>query len=444
MLEALTSRIISRTADFSLKLAQAEYFRRILIVGQPLDDPRQHLLVVANHPYGIQDAFLLKVAYTRPFFFVATAMNFQTRRGNQIKKRHLRGWFLRQCKVLPIVRSRAEGHMSDNTRTFRQAAQLIANGHALGIFAEGDSRGNQWNVLKLKTGAAQIALQVAELLQAQQGQLNIQVAGLTYTNWDQPFKSSVTLNFAEPFAVEPIDLGDRAALRAARKDITSRLTAIMRDVTVQIPQEHHGLAGKVAEFYSSEHVNDFERLRQVGRTVEGAIQHAPTECAELEQQLDQYLQLANKLHVYPGEERFASNPVSGLLLAIPTYIGYVLHLPVIWATRLTVPRETTKLHALGSKRVSWGILFTLLWYAVVAFAALLITRRWYGQPAVMWTGLGIFAMACCGVLASRKLRHVNLAWRRFAGSRRFKEYVHLGQQLSERLASLTRSGDAAS
>ncbi len=126
MLDTLTSEVISRSADFCLRLAQAEYFRRIIVVGAPLDDPQQYLLVVANHPYGIQDAFLLKVAYTRPFFFVATAMNFQSRVGDKIKKRHFRGWFLRQCKVLPIVRSRAEGHMSDNVKTFEQSARHIA------------------------------------------------------------------------------------------------------------------------------------------------------------------------------------------------------------------------------------------------------------------------------------------------------------------------------
>jgi 1-acyl-sn-glycerol-3-phosphate acyltransferase len=436
MFETFTSEVISRSADFCLRLAQAEYFRRIIVVGTPQDDPQQYLLVVANHPYGIQDAFLLKVAYTRPFFFVATAMNFQTRVGDEIKKRPFRGWFLRQCKVLPIVRSRAEGHMSDNVKTFEQAARHIANGHALGIFAEGDSRGNQWNLLKLKAGAAQIALQVAEILHRQHDRLNIQVAGLTYTNWDQPFKSSVTLNFATPFAVEPVDLQDRTAVRTARKNITSRLSDIMRAVTVQIPEEHHGLAGKVAEFYSTEDVNDFDRLRQVGLDVEEAMEHDPQQCKDLERQLDQYLQLANELHVYPGEERSASNPVSGLLLAVPTYIGYMLHLPIIWATRLAIPREKTKLHALGSKRVSWGIVFSLLWYVIVTALALTVTVKSYGRQAVPWVCLAIFTMACCGVLASRKLRQVNLTLRRVAGSARFKRYVHLGEQLTRRLSSI--------
>ena len=85
-------------------------------------------------------------------------MNFQTRQGDHIKRRRFLSWFLTQCKVLPIVRDRREGRLSDNIKTFEAAANHIAGGHALGIFAEGDSRGNQWNLLKLKAGAAEIAL----------------------------------------------------------------------------------------------------------------------------------------------------------------------------------------------------------------------------------------------------------------------------------------------
>jgi len=48
-------------------MAQPEYFRRIRIFGKPLNDPGEHLMVVANHPYGIQDAFLVSLAYTRSF-----------------------------------------------------------------------------------------------------------------------------------------------------------------------------------------------------------------------------------------------------------------------------------------------------------------------------------------------------------------------------------------
>lgn len=86
--------------------------------------------------------------------------------------------------------------------------------------------------------------------------------------------------------------------------------------------------------------------------------------------------------------------------------------------------------------MSWGIVFSLLWYVIVTAIALTVASKWYGRQAVPWVCLGIFGMACCGVLASRKLRQVNLTLRRLAGSSRFKRYVHLGEQLATRLSNI--------
>ena len=280
---------IYRTVYFCLRIAQPEYFRRIIIDGTPLDDQDTHLMVVANHPYGIQDAFLVSLCYTRPFYFVATAMNFQTREGDEIKPRRFRGWLLSKCHVLPIVRDRSEGHLAQNARTFAAAAERIATGNALGIFAEGDSRGNQWRLLKLKAGAAQIALQVADLLQEGTERLQLQVVGLTYTNWDRPFKSTVTLRLAEPFAVDPVDLRDKSAVRQARKEITDQLTDCMQGLTVHIPEEHQSLAGKIAQFYCVDQRNDFARLQEVGERVAQVSQPGSAQSNALERDLDEYL-----------------------------------------------------------------------------------------------------------------------------------------------------------
>ncbi len=426
--------LIYRTVVFCLRMCQPEFFRRVRLEGQPLDDPHQHLLVVANHPYGIQDAFLISLAYTRPFYFVATAMNFQRREGDRIKPRHLRGWFLRQCKVLPIVRNRSEGHMSENFQTFQTAAAQIAGGHALGIFAEGDSRGNQWGLLKLKSGAAQIALQVADLLRGRGSRLQVQVVGLTYTNWEQPFKSSVTLRFAAPFAVEPVDMDDRVALRSARKEITGRLTALMQAHTVQIPPEHRQLVGKIAQFYAVNRPSDYERLKLVAQHVEQLAERFQDERPELEQALDEYLQLADELQVYPGEERVRRHPLLLLAAALPAYAGYALHLPILLGTRWLVPREGTALHSLGDKRVTCAIVLTFVWYALLAAAAgWLCVWRW-GPGGVSITIAIMLAVAACGLIASRTLRHVNLLLRSSLPSRRrFKRYRELSAKLHRRL-----------
>ena len=439
---AILGNAIHSVVMFCLRMAQPEFFRRILVVGRPLDDPDEHLMVVANHPYGILDAFLVSLAYDRPFYFAATALNFQTRSGDQITKRRLRGWFLSQCKVLPIVRDRSEGHLSDNLKTFDRAAEHIAEGYALGTFAEGDSRGNQWKLLKLKAGSAQIALQVADILSRQGKKLKIQVVGLTYTNWDEPFKSTMTVKVAEPFVVESVDMNERLAVKAARKAITARMTELMEQLTVQIPDQHRDLVGKIARFYSVNNRNDYERLKVVGEKVEQLADQYADEREEIERKLDEYLALADELRIYPGEERIGRNKLPLLLVALPVYLGYVMHWPIIWATGKRVPRETTVLHALGSKRVTSGIGFTFLWYALVGGTAVTVAAGAWGLSGAAWALGGLLVMAGCGLLASRALRHVNLLVRSLLPSRRrFKRHRQLGAELYRRLEHFRHLSD---
>ena len=420
--------------SFCLRSAQPVYFRRIVVDGAPCDDPREHLLVVANHPYGIQDAFLITVAYSRPFYFVATALNFQRRVGDVIKRRWFRGWFLTQCQVLPLVRDRKEGHMSDNIKTIQSAAGHIADGHALGIFAEGDSRGNQWKLLKLKSGAAQIALEVAERIKERDRCLKIQIVGITYTNWDEPFKSTVTLKCAEPFRVEPVEMTDKRAVKTARKELTAQMTSLMQQVTVSISDKDQRLVGKIGRFYCPDNRNDYERLTMVKNKVAELLPQHADERADLEDKLDEYLALSDELKVYPGEERVNRNPWLLLAAAIPAYLGFWLHWPIMQATRAMVPRETTVLHALGSLRVTWAIGFTLLWYAAVGVIVTILTAGRLGLAAVSLALMVLVTMGLCGLLASRFFRHVNLLRRSLLPSRRrFRRYRELGQQLYEQL-----------
>ena len=232
--------------------------------------------------------------------------------------------------------------------------------------------------------------------------------GLTYTNWQEPFKSSVTLRFAQPFAVDPVDTNDRAALRTARKQITHQLARQMEKHTVQIPEAHRDLVGKIAQFYSVNRRSDFDRLKSVARYVEQLVDRFADERSEFEQKLDEYLELSDQLKIYPGEERVKRSGPLLLLSAVPALVGYVLHAPILWMTRAMVPRRTTALHSLGDKRVTWGIAFTFVWYlliAIVAFTFGLTNFGLWGIPIAIGV---VVLIAGCGLVASRTFRHVNM------------------------------------
>ena len=146
------------------------------------------------------------------------------------------------------------------------------------------------------------------------------------------------------------------------------------------------------------------------------------------------------MKIYPGEERRRRNQWPLLLLALPAYLGALTHFPILWATRKMVPTETTVLHALGSKRVTWGIGFTLAWYALVGLFCLVFGVTWYGWWGVPLT-VGLLAvLGWCGLVASRCFRHVNLMLLQFwPTSRRFRRYRQLGKQLLAKLENYRRS-----
>ena len=202
-------------------------------------------------------------------------------------------------------------------------------------------------------------MRVAGILSKRGARPKIQVVGLTYTNWDRPFKSSVTLRFAPAFAIEPVDMTDKAAVRTARKEITGKMTELMGELTVRIEERHPGLVGKIGQFYLVSNRDDYARLKTIGQKVEQLAEEHADEGRELEKMLDQYLGLADELNIYPGEERSTGHPLLLLLAAIPVYVGYAIHWPILWATRKLVPFKTTVRHARGSKQVSWGIVLTL-------------------------------------------------------------------------------------
>jgi hypothetical protein len=122
------------------------------------------------------------------------------------------------------------------------------------------------------------------------------------------------------------------------------------------------------------------------------------------------------------------------LAAIPAYLGYAIHWPVLWATEKAVPRETTPLHSLGSKRLGRAIGFTLALYALLAGGSLIAGIWMFGFWGIP-LALGVVSVVgFCGLAASRYFRSVNLLLRSALPSRRrFRRYRQLGDELFQRL-----------
>jgi hypothetical protein len=235
---------------------------------------------------------------------------------------------------------------------------------------------------------------------------------------------------------------DKAAVRAARREITGKMTELMGELTVRIEDEHQGLVGKIGQFYMANNRDDYVRLKTIGQKLEQLAKEHADERRELERMLDEYLGLADELKIYPGEERSTGHPLLLLLAAIPVYVGYVIHWPILWATRKLVPFKTTVRHALGSKQVSWGIMLTLALYAVVGAVAVGWGVYRFGPIGISYALGAMLVMAICGLASSRFFRHVNMLFRSILPSRRrFRRYRELGDVLYKQLEQYRSMAD---
>ena len=190
------------------------YYPARVVEGRDRIPPGKPLVFVLNHPNGLLDPMVLRVATGAPARFLAKSTLF----GNPFSRLAMDAF-----GSIPIYRAtesaRAPADASRNDESFARCRAELAAGGALALFPEGVSHSDP-QLRPLKTGAARIALSAEA---EHDGQLGVTVVpvGLYYER-KALFRSSVLLVVGEPIAVAPL-LGDyrrdeRAAVGGADRD----------------------------------------------------------------------------------------------------------------------------------------------------------------------------------------------------------------------------------
>ena len=192
------------------------------------------LVFVLNHPNGLLDPIVLRVASGRPSRFLAKSTLF----GNPLGRLAMNAF-----GSIPVYRAHEagtrSGDASRNEASFARCRAELATGGVLALFPEGVSHSDP-EMRPLKTGAARIALSAEA---EHDGRLGVTVVpvGLSYER-KTTFRSSVLLVVGEPIDVAARLPAYRQDERAAVTALTDEIGARLDEVVLQA--ESRGAAGR--------------------------------------------------------------------------------------------------------------------------------------------------------------------------------------------------------
>lgn len=173
-------------------LAIRFYYKEIRVVDGHFLEEDGPIIIIANHPNTLMDAWIMGYVNKRRVNFMAKATFFSS----PLKRK-----LLSTLGIIPINR-KADGATAgvSNSASFEACYQLLEKGGVLVVFPEGTSYLER-KLRELKTGTARIALEVEK---RNEGKLNVKIIpiGLNYIDADS-FRGKVMVQVGKPIEIEP-------------------------------------------------------------------------------------------------------------------------------------------------------------------------------------------------------------------------------------------------
>ncbi len=215
-----------RCARALVSLAMRIFFRRTIVRGAENVPERGPLILAANHPSSIIDAFSIGLATPRKVHFLARSTMFDA---------PWRARWLARLGVLPIHRKLdAAERMGGNVESFRRCYELLDAGGVIGIFPEGISHVDP-QVKEMRTGAIRIGLEA----EARRGfSLGVRVVpiGLNFSRSEtrRRGRGELTLRVGPPIALSRHADTYRADPAASVKTLTAELRSRIESLVVHL------------------------------------------------------------------------------------------------------------------------------------------------------------------------------------------------------------------
>jgi glycerol-3-phosphate O-acyltransferase/dihydroxyacetone phosphate acyltransferase len=413
---------------FGEALVRLYYPIRIIDGGERIPAGKP-LVFVLNHPNGLLDPIVLRVALGRPSRFLAKSTLFSNPFGRLA---------MNAFGSIPVYRAHESGappspptssagqsptsFTQRNDASFARCRAELAAGGVLALFPEGVSHSDP-EMRPLKTGAARIALSAEA---EHDGRLGVTVVpvGLSYDH-KTTFRSSVLLVVGEPIDVASILPAYRQDERAAVTGLTDQIGARLDEIVLQA-ESRELLAGiaRVARWTSGPATGDdpedpaarHRRAREMAAAYARLRARDPARLETIVAEVRRYWETLRRLGVRdpwaleltaprPGAivAAVAKLVVAAPLAAIGALMGWI---PYRLAGKIA-PRVTQDEDLVSTVKLLGGTLFL-----VVAWTVEALVVGWARGP--LWA-LPTFALgALCGYVALRfeeLVRDAAAGWR---------------------------------
>jgi 1-acyl-sn-glycerol-3-phosphate acyltransferase len=401
-----------RVARALLALAMRVFFRRTVVRGAENVPEHGPLILAANHPSSVVDAFAIGLATRRKVHFLARSTMFDS---------PWRAQLLSRLGVVPIHRRLdAAERMGGNVEIFRHCHELLAAGGVLGIFPEGISHVDP-QVKEMRTGAMRIGLEA----EAQHGfALGVRVVpiGLNFARRDVGRRGELTLRIGPPLVLARHAARYRADPGAAVAELTAELRSRIEALVVHLDDPSQAKLVEAAyEVFAPdwlgdplvlpEVTDDAVRKIELRNAIAGAIDYyarfQPAWAQGLEQRLAAYRAARERLNLTEEGLRRRVGALPLLRETLPAAVIGVLGAPLAISGWLlnALPRLVTGWIAKRMVREPSQLATYELWIGLQAFALLyaacVLLLRHYTEFGRLQLAIALLLFPVIGYLSSR-------------------------------------------
>jgi len=325
--------MIYRFLKIIIGLGIGFYYKEVRIKNLERSKLKGPLIVIANHPNTMMDAWIIGKLFNRRIYFMAKATFFST---------PFKRWLLGSIGLIPINRTtelKTKG--VSNKSSFEMCYKILEEGNVLVIFPEGNSFLER-KLRGLKSGTARIALEVVSRGKIL-SELKIIPVGLVYSKAEK-FRSSVYANVGEPINPNKYSEAYTFSSIEASKELTEEFRDSLEGLLVSSSSTTNeilvdNIIAVLASKYTRSKGRGVEknvlRIKEMNERINQIVSTDPSKMEEIKTLAERIKNKIDKLDIKPDfldrtyrPRMFARQIIQSLLflvIGLPLYLYGMIH-----------------------------------------------------------------------------------------------------------------------